>query len=386
MNTKFIKRDLLNKITKNIKSGFVNLIYGPRRVGKTVLLEQIREYFLSINPKEKIGFFNGDTEETRELFSTTSITKISEISKNHSLIIIDEAQRIKNISLNLKILVDNFPKKKVFVTGSSSLDLIKGIKEALTGRTKQYKLYPLSTSELSHGLKVFQKKYLLEDQLIYGGYPYLTSLSQPGEKQEYLRSIVEDYLFRDIFFLHRVENPDNLKKLATLLALQIGSEVSLNELAKNLQIDIKTVVRYISLLEHSFIIFPLSSYSSNLRKEIAKSKKYYFYDLGIRNALVNQFFTIDSRLDIGMLWENFLCLERIKKRAYDASLSSLYSYFFWRNHYGAEVDWLEIGPENKISAYEFKWAKKTTKTPKAFKEHYKTETKLVNKNNYLSFI
>ncbi len=377
--TVVIQRVLLKTIKKSEKEGFINVIYGPRRVGKTVLLEQIIEDDKNLHSI----IFNGDTEETRNLLSSTSEVSLTNTIEKYDLIAIDEAQRINNIGLSLKIIIDKFPKKKIYVTGSSSIDIAKGLKETLTGRTIKHKLYPLSTSELTLGLKKFEKASMLQVQLIYGGYPYLLNLTTEAEKQKYLESVIEDYLFRDILLLKYVGQPDTLKKLATLLAFQIGSEISLNELANNLGIDVKTVARYLSLLKQGFIIFEHGTYSTNLRKEVAKSKKYYFWDLGIRNALTRQYFDLSSRNDVGALWENFIAIERIKKQEYSMSQVSNY---FWRTYEKAEIDWVEIDKNNGIGAYEFKYSSRGAKTPKAFFERYKVQAQEVNKNNYLDFV
>jgi len=353
-----IVRQLERTIKENIKPGFINVIYGPRRVGKTVLLEKL----ISKTPKDKLLFLNGDTKEAREALSSTSEVALSELVEKVSVVAIDEAQRIPDIGLSLKILIDKFPNKTFYVTGSSSLSLSRGVREPLTGRSIKYRLYPLSSPELALNLQSFQKTYLLENLLIFGGYPYLLNLKTSNEKRAYLKSIIEDYLFRDIALLKDISSPEVLLKLATLLAFQIGSIMSLNELSRNLGIDVKTVKRYISLMKLGFIIFEISSFSKNPRKELAKSKKYYFWDLGIRNALTDQFLPLDSRTDVGALWENFLAIERIKKNEY-AKIQK--EYYFWRTYEKAEIDWIELF-EGKISAFEFKWRKTKNHTPKAF--------------------
>lgn len=373
-----IIRSLVQTILNNYKPGFITVIYGARRVGKTVLLKQLGE---KLQPTTRL-YLNGDTEETRNLLNTSSEVKLSEIVKRHQTIFIDEAQRIPNITLALKILIDKFPQKNIFITGSSSLELVKDTRENLTGRNISFVLYPLSTKEMSAGLEEYQKPSLLEEQLVYGGYPFLRQLSTWKEKQEYLYSIISDYLLKDILFLERVDHPETLKKLAILLAYQVGSEVSLNELSKNLGIDVKTVIRYITLLEKGFVIFNIGSYSTNLRKEIVKSKKYYFYDLGIRNALITQFAPLDSRLDIGQLWENFLFVERKKKLEYERELVQSY---FWRNYEDAEVDMVEIF-QGKMRAFEFKWQEKKYKVSKNFVDKYQISPILISKNNYLDFL
>jgi len=372
-----IPRTLVKTIINNLKPGFINIIYGPGRVGKTVLLRQLANV---INEPEV--WFDGDQQETRDALSNTSLVILKKLVNHSKIIFIDEAQRIPNIGLSLKILIDNFPEKKFFVTGSSSLMLSHGIQETLTGRTIKYKLYPFSTTELTANLKQHQKASLLEEQLIFGAYPELQKLGKPKEKKSYLKSIVEDYLFRDVLLLKDVGSPENLRKLTTLLAFQIGSEASLNELANNLGIDIKTVKRYLSLLKQSFVIFELGAFAKNLRKEVVKSKKYYFWDLGIRNTLIDQFLPLDSRTDIGQLWENFLAVERLKKQEYQ---TNQLQYYFWRTYEQAEIDWIESS-EGKLSAYEFKWKASKPHTPKAFKENYKTKAKQISRENYLKFI
>jgi len=373
-----IKRQINDLIINNIRPGFINVIYGPRRVGKTVLLQSLTKKY----KKEDCIFFNGDTLETRNALSSTSEIELSKLIDKFNVVVVDEAQRIPNIGLSLKIIVDKYPEKIFFVSGSSSLSLSKGIKESLTGRYQIYKLYPLSTEELTENLSDFEKKTTLEEQLIYGGYPYLLQLGLKDQKRKYLKSLIDDYLFNDIKNLKEIISEEIIKKLTILLAFQIGSLVSFNELSKNLGIDVKTVARYISLLKKSFVIFEVGSYSTNPRKELAKSKKYYFWDLGIRNALIDQFLPLDSRADVGFLWENFLAIERIKKNEYQGIVKE---YYFWRNYEKAEIDWIEK-KENTLLAYEFKWIKKKDHTPKNFKENYKIEATTIDRNNYLDFL
>ncbi|MEK7586870.1 MAG: ATP-binding protein [Patescibacteria group bacterium] len=373
------ERVLKNTIISGFKNGFASIIYGARRVGKTVLLEQIKQ---SLN-EEKILFFNGDTQESVDALNNSSEIKLSSLVENYNTIFIDEAQKIPNITLAVKIILDKFPTKKIIITGSSSLQLISGAKENLTGRNYSFNLYPLSTFELSQDLPKYKIFALLDDQLVFGGYPFIYSLGIKEEKEKYLLQIIEDYLFKDILLLEKLDHPEAFKKLAVLLAFQIGNEVSLNELANNLNISVKTVFRYLDLLEKSFVIFHLDAYSTNLRNEVNKNKKYYFYDLGIRNGLVKQFQQISGRVDVGHLWENFLIIERMKKLEY---AGKIFRHFFWRNYSGAEVDLIEIDDSNVMSAFEFKWQKNKAKTPKNFKDNYKIETKVINHENYLDFI
>lgn len=268
------------------------------------------------------------------------------------------------------------------VTGSSSLDLARGVKESLTGRNQTYRLFPLSTVELTGDLAPHEKPSLLPEQLIFGGYPYLLQLQNPVEKHDYMRSIVEDYLFRDILALKEIEAVDKLRQLGALLAFQVGSEVSLSELAQNLKLATKTVARLLSLLSESFVIFPLSSFSTNPRKEIAKGKKYYFWDLGIRNALVDQFTPLNDRGDKGQLWENFLAVERLKRDEY-AKIGK--QYFFWRTYAQSEVDWIEL-QQGKIDAFEFKWNKGFAKSQRAFQSAHGEKVIAITKENYLDFV
>lgn len=365
---------IITKIVVNeFKDGFVSIIYGPRRVGKTILLDLIK----SALPNSKVLVFNGDTQETRDILSTTSETKLTSLVKDYTILMIDEAQRIKNIGLSLKILVDKFPHLKIIVTGSATLDLSKGIRETLTGRTITYKLFPLSMREL------MVSKYMLSDSLIYGGYPYLQSLSSNTEKQQYLENLVDDYLLKDLFDLKEVGDADIPRKLLSLLAYQIGNQVSLSELARQLAISVKTVARYLTLLEKIFVIFPLGTYSTNLRSELSRSKKYYFYDLGIRNAIIKQFGTLESRTDTGALWENFMILERAKRHEYQKVSTDM---FFWRNYAQNEVDLIEKSAEG-LSAFEFKWSsRKLARTPKAFKDIYKIDIKTIHPDNFEEFI
>lgn len=374
-----IPRILVKTIQSSLRPGFVTVVGGPRRVGKTVLLTQLAHEW----KKEDPLIINGDTEEGRSVLGTTSIVKLTQLVGNRNLIFIDEAQRIPNIGLSLKIIIDAFPTKKIVVTGSVALPAMRGFRDTLVGRQQFFPLYPLSTRELTEGEEEYKKASFLDDQLVYGGYPYVWSLSTPAEKKDYLQTLVADYLFRDIAYLGIVGEPYLLQKLATLVAFQIGSEVSLNELSNHLGIDVKTVRRYLMFLEDSFVVFPLGVYSRNLRREVTGKRKWYFYDLGIRNALAGQFFPLGVRPDTGALWENFLVIERIKKNDY---ARRLVSRFFWRNYLGAEVDFIEKEGEEALYAYEFKWGKGVARTPKAFWDNYRTQAALVNKENYLDFV
>lgn len=375
-----IPRILAKTIAKNQKRGQINVIYGPRQVGKTTLLRQLVS---DLKPKNFL-WLNGDLRETNLLLSQPSLTQLTNLVKDYQVVVVDEAQRITNIGLVLKILIDYFPKKIFYVSGSSSLALARGIQEPLTGRTQKYRLFPLSINELGRQLPQYQRATLLEEALVFGGYPYLTQLKTPKEKTNYLYSLIDDYLFRDILALKEVGVPENLRKLATLLAFQIGQKVSLNELANNLNIDVKTVRRYLELLKQGFIILEISSFSRNLRKEVAKGKKYYFWDLGIRNALIGQFLPLDQRADRGQLWENFLAVERIKKHEYQRDRIN---YYFWRTYDQVEIDWVEVDPYGKIKAFEFKWQKTKRQAPKSWRQNYpESSWQCITQENFWPFI
>lgn len=373
-----VPRILAEIIPQNTRKGFINVIYGPRRVGKTVLLKQLTKGV----PLERTLWVNGDTQEDRDLFSKTSLLFLEDIVKDVSTVIIDEAQRIPNIALALKVLIDNFPEKTYYATGSSSLLLSKGLRETLTGRTQVYNLYPLSNKELTPRDPMGRSADLLENMILYGGYPYILELPKPNEKRDYLISIVDDYLFREVLYLKDISSPENLRKIATLLAFQIGNEVSLNDLAKSVGIDVKTVKRYISLLEQNFILFSLSGFSRKLDREVSNSRKYYFWDTGIRNAIIDQFLPLDTRADTEPLWENFLAIERMKKHEYERSRVQ---YHFWRTYDNAAIDWIEES-QGELTAFDFMWESKNAKTPKQFLDNYKSELKCVTKENYPHFI
>lgn len=371
-------RILYKTIEKSWRPGFVTIISGARRVGKTVLLEQLNSQWA----KGQALIVNGDSQEGKVVLDTNSEVKLSNLVKDRKFIFIDEAQGISNVGLALKIIIDKFPEKRIVVTGSVSLFGVPGFRDNLVGRQRSFLLYPFSTKELTVGVDNYKKLSYLDDQLVYGGYPYVWELPTPGEKKVYLESLVTDYLFKDTVFLGRIGEQGLLRKLATLLAFQVGSEASLGELANQLQIDYKTIQRYLGFLENSFVIFSLSAFSKNLRREITGKRKWYFYDLGIRNALIGQFLPLDQRADIGALWENFLVVERFKRGEYAEGNPASY---FWRNYQGAEVDYLEIVNE-KLSAFEFKWGKGSNRTPKAFREGYGVSAKIINRENYLDFV
>ncbi len=358
-----------------LKKTKIIVLYGARQVGKTSLVEDILK-----NTTQKILKLNGDEEKTEKLFSSRDLKKMKIAVSGYDALFIDEAQKVKNIGLNLKILYDNQPHLKVIVTGSSSFELASSIHEPLTGRAWTYHLHPIAMCELIHHWNDHELKEQLADYLVFGTYPELFSLEKMSDRQEYLYSLSRDYLYKDVLEVEGVRSSQKIRKLLQLLAFQTGSEVSLTELARQLEIHKKTVERYIDLLEKFFVIFNLTGFSRNLRKEVSQKPKVYFYDLGIRNAIINNFNSLEDRNDIGILWENFVIAERLKYNIYHKRFMSPY---FWRTYTGAELDYVEEY-KGKLYGYEIKW-RKTSKAPGAWLENYKGSFKCINRDNFLKF-
>lgn len=354
------------------------LIFGPRQVGKTTLLN---EFLKNTNLKYKLE--NGDNIKVQDVLSSEDFDRIKEFVEGYELIAIDEAQKIKNIGTGLKIIVDQVPGIKVIATGSSSFELLGQTGEPLTGRKTTIKLFPVAQLELKKLYNNYELKDHLPEYLIFGGYPSVVAETSKNKKIELLNEIVESYLLKDILEFEKVKGSKTIFNLLKLLAFQIGSEVSLSELAQDLGTDHKTVGRYIDILEQSFIIYPLTGFSRNLRSEINKKNKYYFYDNGIRNAIISNFNDLSSRDDIGQLWENFLFMERLKKREYNHIYANAY---FWRTWEKQEIDLIEE-EGGKLHAYEFKWSKDKVKVPSKWSETYKDSTfEVITKDNYLDFV
>lgn len=361
-----------------LKKDKVLIIYGARRIGKTTLLEE----YIKTYPK-KYKFVSGDDLLMQNILSSSKIDDIKEFCQGYDLLIIDEAQNIPGVGHALKIIHDYIKSTKVIATGSSSFDLANAIGEPLVGRKIILEMFPLAQCELNNHYNPFELKSSLNDYLIYGAYPEVLTLQNKQDKIMYLKEIVGSYLYKDILALSSIKNPIVLQKLTKLLAFQVGSEVSFNELSVQLGVDVKTVSKYIDLLEKSFIIYPLTAFSRNLRKEISKKNKYYFIDNGIRNAVISQFNLIDDRNDVGQLFENFIITERLKRNIYSNFLSNNY---FWRTYTKNEVDYLEeVGA--KIFAYEFKWNQNAKIKSSAFMNSYPdSKFDVINKENYLSFV
>jgi predicted AAA+ superfamily ATPase len=311
------------------------------------------------------------------------VERLKSLVTEYELVVIDEAQQIPEIGTTLKLLHDHMPKVRVIVTGSSSFDLSNKVMEPLTGRHWSYTLYPISYGELSLDKNPFELDAYLEDALVYGTYPEIFSIQSVEEKKEFLNRLCSSYLFKDVLQVAQVRNSLKLQQLLKLLAYQIGSQVSLSELATRLDMGKDTVARYIDLLEKSFVVFRLGGLSRNLRNEVTKMDKIYFYDLGIRNSLIDTLKPLDDRNDGGQLWENFLISERIKHNSY---LGRRLSPYFWRLSTGAEIDYVEEA-EGIYQGYEFKWGDKQAKPPASWELGYPNSMFMtINRKNYLSFI
>jgi len=361
-----------------IKKQKVLVIYGPRRVGKTILLQE----FLK-QTKLKYKLDSGDNIKTQQILSSQDFDQILEYAAGYELIAIDEAQLIPNIGMGLKILIDQIPGLMIIATGSASFALSQQIGEPLTGRKITKNIFPFSQNELLDKYNRHELRENLESFLIFGAYPECITSNTKQKKIAVLEEIANSYLLKDVLALERVKSSSVLIKLLKLLAFQVGSEVSLNELAAQVKLDIKTVDRYLDILEKGFVIKSLGSFSRNLRKELNRKYKYYFYDNGIRNSVISQFNSLADRNDIGALWENFLVMERLKKQAYAPIYANNY---FWRTYDQKEIDWVEER-DGKLFGFEFKWGNKKTKEPKLWRETYdNAEYKVINRKNYLDFI
>ena len=362
-----------------LKPGRVLLLYGARQVGKTTLVES----FLKDCPW-KYRLDSGDNIRLRDIFSSQNFDRILEYVEGYELIVIDEAQNIPDIGTALKIVVDQAPGTRVIATGSSSFDISQKVGEPLTGRKHTLILHPVSQLELSNMFNRNELREKLEDYLVFGSYPRVLLAESRREKIRILRELADSYLLKDLLAYERLRSPRVLLRLLKLIALQVGSEVSLNELAQNLGVDVRTVDRYLDLLEKSFVIIRIGGFSGNLRKEITSKSKYFFLDNGIRNAIVSQFNHLEDRDDVGSLFENFIVSERLKKLAFEEFYGNTY---FWRTYDGQEIDWLEE-IESSLTGYEIKWSPgKRPRPPLAWKRAYPdAEFRVVNRDTYLDFV
>ncbi|MBM4427267.1 MAG: ATP-binding protein [Chloroflexi bacterium] len=357
----------------------VLVIYGPRRVGKTTLLQN---YLQQTGMKYKLD--SGDNIRTQQTLSSQDFSQILAYVEGYDLLAIDEAQNIPNIGMGLKIIVDQVPGIRVIVTGSSSFELAGQVGEPLTGRKLTLSLYPLAQSELLSANNKFELKEKLAEYLVFGSYPEVIQAGSTSMRIETLTEIANAYLLKDILAFDRVKNSRVLLDLLKLLAFQIGSEVSINELATQLGADVKTIQRYLDLLEKAFVIIRLGGFSRNLRQEVVNKSKYYFIDNGIRNAVIAQFNGLDQRNDVGPLWENFMFVERLKYRAYRSLYANIY---FWRTYDRQEIDLVEEHG-GKLHGYEFKWSEsRPVPTPKNWVNSYPDASfTAINAGNYQDFI
>src|SRR6202000_1460361 len=337
-----IPRTLQTILEKRLFKGKAILLFGPRQCGKSTLIEtmlgSMDHYYM-----------NGDEADVRETLSNTTSTKLKAIIGNKKVVFVDEAQRIPNIGLTLKLFTDQLKDVQVIATGSSAFELSSQVNEPLTGRKYEYMLFPLSFGEMVQHHGLLTEKRLIEHRLLYGYYPEI--VTKQGEEKELLKLLAESYLYKDLLILEQIKKPALLEKLLKALALQVGSEVNYHELAQTVGADGKTVDRYIDLLEKAFVVFRLSALSRNVRNEIKKGKKVYFYDCGIRNAIINNFKPLSTRTDVGALWENFVIAERMKSLRYQGKDAKQY---FWRTMQQQEIDLIEE-VENDMTAYEIKW-------------------------------
>lgn len=372
-----IARKTLKQIESRLFKGKIMLLLGPRQVGKSTLLEEVMHRYSG-----DFLFLNGDERDVREHLSHTTSSALRTLIGNKKLVIIDEAQRIPDIGLTLKLIVDNIKGVQVIASGSSAFELANKINEPLTGRKYEFFLYPISFGEMVDHTSLLEEKRLLEHRMIFGYYPEV--ISKPGEEKELLSLITGSYLYKDLFEWEQIKKPALLEKILQALALQLGSEVFYTELGRLVGTDNETVERYISLLERAFVIFRVNALSRNLRNEIKKTRKVYFWDNGVRNAIIRNFNPLAIRQDVGALWENFLIMERIKRNHYAGHLEN---HWFWRTHAQQEVDYVEES-DGQMRAFEFKWnGTRKTRFPKTFKDAYpEASTMIVSQENYTEFI
>lgn len=375
----YIPQYQLSTLQKLVAPNKVVLVYGPRRTGKTTLLEHFIQGL-----HEPHHLLNGDDFFIQQALSSQSIDKLKNFVGQKKWLIIDEAQKIPEIGLNLKLIVDHVLDIRVIVTGSSSFDLAAQTGEPLTGRKWTLRLFSLAQMELGQKENTAETAARLENRLIYGSYPEVVLCEDDQIRQRYLKEIISSYLYKDILELEGLRHSDKLVRLLQLLAFQIGKEVSFTELGTQLGLSKNTVDRYLDLLEKAFVIYKLRGFSRNLRKEVSKNPRYYFYDIGIRNALIQNFNPLNLRDDAGAIWENYLVMERLKKQEYTGMSCANY---FWRTYDKKEVDWIEER-EGRLFAYEFKWNPSAKiAPPKDFIKAYPdARFELITPKNYLEFI
>lgn len=386
-----IKRSLQDQIENWLYRRKIIVLYGARQVGKTTLVKAILEKYIQNDPNNNLNqaeslykYLNCELFSIQNKLETTNEESLRSYLGKAKLVILDEAQKIENIGLTLKIVADTYPETQIIATGSSSFDLSNKISEPLTGRAIKFMLYPLSLYELYNSYDRFKIDAMLENVLRFGTYPEIVNASEDDAKR-LLESIASNYLYKDILEFENIKNSKLLFNLLQLLALQLGNEVSYHELGKSLGISSITVKRYIDLLEKCFVVFSLNAFSRNIRKEISKSVKIYFYDCGIRNTLIQNYNPLNMRNDTGALWENFCVIERLK---YNQAHERFVNSYFWRTYDQKEIDYIEEH-SGKLEGYEFKWGKglKTFKPPNIFLDTYENASvKRIDRGNYQDFL
>ncbi|MFT4024255.1 MAG: ATP-binding protein [Flavihumibacter sp.] len=364
-------------IESRLFKGKAVLLFGARQTGKSTLGEAI----LAAQPSKGHLVLNGDDADVREILSNTTATKLKAIIGTNDILVIDEAQRIENIGLTLKLITDQLQQVQVIATGSSAFELSGRVNEPLTGRKYEFRVFPLSFQEMADHHGLLQEKRLIEHRMIYGYYPEI--VTHAGEEKERLKLLAGSYLYKDLLMLDQIKKAPLLEKLLQALALQVGNEIRYNEIAQIVGSDPKTVEKYIGLLEDAFFIFQLPAFSRNVRNEIRKGKKVYFYDCGIRNAVINNFKSLGSRSDVGALWENYIIVERLKYLRNNGLDTKLY---FWRTTQQQEIDLVEEN-ENSLTAFEFKWKNARARIPQTFTNNYPAAgTQIITRENMEAFI
>lgn len=372
-----ISRILLQKITLLFGSRKAILIMGARQVGKSTLLKQL------LKERNDVLWLNGDDWDVQDLFSTITSTRLRAIIGDNRFVVVDEAQRIPEIGLRLKLITDQVPDVQLIATGSSSFELSSKVSEPLTGRKREFIMCPLSFEEMVNHTQFLDEVRMIPHRMVYGYYPEV--VTTPGDERTLLKELTNSYLYKDILSLDGINKPEKLVRLLKALALQIGSQVSYNEIGMLVGLDPKTVERYVDILEKSFVIFRLGTFSRNMRNELKSSRKIYFWDLGVRNAVIGNLAPVDNRTDVGELWENFVIAERMKRNVYMESFAQSY---FWRNRQQQEVDYLEE-VDGSLHAYEFKWnvRKGKEKCPVSFQSNYPEATyKVITPENVEEFL
>jgi hypothetical protein len=371
-----IDRQLYSSINNKMGSGKAILIVGPRQTGKTTLLKKLADEL-----PDEVLFLNADDPTIRELLRQPNTEQLKQILGTASLIIIDEAQRVSEIGITAKLIIDQFPEKQLILSGSSALELNNSMQEPLTGRKWTFELFPISWREWQNHIGYVKSEQDLENRLIFGSYPDV--LNHPAQQKDILIELSDSYLYKDILSYVNIRKPDRIQQLLQALAFQLGQEVSNKELGDLTGIDSKTVDAYLNILEQAYVIFKLPAFSKNLRNEIKKNKKIYFHDNGIRNAIIRSFDPIGARNDIGALWENFLISERIKQLKYSKSKVQAY---FWRTKQQQEIDYVEKDGQ-KIAGFEFKWnPNRKVRFSKTFVDTYGAKTQVIHRDNFRDFV